>query len=524
MKKLTSILAIVLIASMSVFAGGSKESSEGGVPAGLPVTAVEDTLTVAMVSEAAQLDPQGNAVTQPDAIINVQVYEGLMRMNNETNEIEPWLAESWEQIDDQTLRVKLREGVLWHDGTELTTEDVLFTIQRGVKSASKTYCWSAVDAANCEIIDKYTIDIRTFGPYPALIPMMVDNGWLIINKNYFESHDYNYFIRHPMGTGPYVFKEWVAGDSVSFVRNENYWGEKPYFKNLVIRTIADDTTRSLALETGEVDYVIGIQNSQIEYLQNTDICNVYLFPGMTLEYIICNGAKHPELDDVRVRQALRYAMDLEGMVKLAYGATASPADGIVTSANQFYVPCPDDQKYTYDLEKAKQLMAEAGYADGFDATIICKDSSDRVAMCEMLKNAWAELNVNLEIQVMDIASYYDKVQTGDTWFALGGFVCLANDGDMYYDNFYSTAGFSQNYGGYKNPEYDKLADAGRYEMDPEKRKEIYADMQVILRNDLPWIPVAFVNETVGVRATLTGMDLDKNGQPRFQFVRPIEAE
>lgn len=526
MKKTLAALFVLCLLVAPVIAGGSSESDTSGgsgLPSGFPVTAVPDTLTAAMVSEAAQLDPQGDAVTQPDAIINVQVYEGLVRMNNETNEIEPWLAESWEQIDDTTLRVKLREGVLWHDGTELTTEDVLFTIQRGVESLSKEYCWGAIDAENCEIVDKYTIDIRTFGPYPALLAMMVDNGWLIVNKNYFESHDYNYFIRHPMGTGPWVFTEWVAGDSVSFVRNENYWGEKPYFSNLVIRTIADDTTRSMALETGEVDVVIGIQASQIEYLQNSDLCNVYLFPGMTLEYIVLNGTTLEPLSDVRVRQALRYAIDLDNMVKLAYGATATPADGIVTSANQFYVPCPDDLKYTYDLEKAKALMAEAGYADGFNATIITKDSSDRVAMCEMLKNAWAALNVNVEIQVMDIATYYDKVQRGDTNFAIGGFVCLANDADMYHDLFYSTAGFSTNYGGYKNPEFDKLADAGRYETDQEKRREIYAEMQDILRAELPWIPVGYVYETIGARATLTGLDLDKNGQPRFQFVRPIEA-
>lgn len=530
---LALILAVVLLAGCSGNNAGTNgannsggndtandETTTGGAPEGVSVTAVEDTLTVAMVSEAAQLDPQGNAVTQPDAIINVQVYEGLVRMNNDTNEIEPWLAESWEQIDDSTLRVKLREGVLWQDGTELTTEDVLYTIQRGVQSVSKEYCWGAIDAENCEIIDKYTIDIRTFGAYPALLSMMVDNGWLIVNKNYFESNDYDYVIRNPMGTGPWTFSEWIAGDSISFVRNEDYWGEKPYFGNLVIRTIADDTTRSLALETGEVDYVIGIQNSQIEYLQNTDVCDVYLFPGMTLEYVVVNGA-HEELSDVRVRQALRYAIDLDNMVSLAYGATATPADGIVTSANQFYVECPEELQYTYDLEKAKELMAEAGYENGFSATIICKDSSDRVAMCEMLKNAWAELNVDLEVQVMDIATYYDKVQTGDTWFALGGFVCLANDGDMYHDYFYSTQDVSMNYGSYQNPLFDELADAGRYEMDEEARREIYAEMQNLLREELPWIPVAYVYETVGVRSTLTGVDLDKNGQPRFQFVRPV---
>lgn len=497
----------------------------GTALADIPTTAVEDTLTVAMVSEAAMLDPQGNAVTQPDAIINIQVYEGLVRMNNETGEIEPWLAESYEYVEDNVLRVHLRQDVLWQDGSKFTADDVLFAIGRGVKSVGKEYCWGAIDFENCKVVDEHTIDIATYNPYPALLAMMCDNGWLMTSKAYFESVDYDTYIRNAMGTGPWVMTDWVAGDSISFVRNENYWGEKPYFGNLVIRTIADDTTRALALETGEVDYIIGVLNSQIEYLDANEICNVYNFTGMTLEYMILNEVSEncPALADVRVRQAMRYALDLESMVPIAYGVTATPADGIVTSANICYVEPAEDEVYSYDLEKAKALMAEAGYADGFDATIICKDASDRVAMCEMLKNAWSELGINLTVNVMDIGTYYDKVLAGDTDLALGGFVCLTNDGDMYHDMFYSTAGVGSNYMSYKNEEYDKIVDAARYELDPEVRQELYAQMQSILRRDLPWIPVAFANETVGVRSTLTGMDLDKNGQPRFQFVRPAEG-
>ncbi len=516
-KLFTKVLSVVMALSL-LMAGTTAFAAK------IPVTAVEDTLTVAMVSEASMLDPQGDSVTQPDAIINVQVYEGLVRMNNETGEIEPWLAESYEYVADNVLRVHLREGVMWQDGTELTSEDVLFTISRGVNSVGKEYCWGAIDYENCVAVDKYTVDIATFNAYPALLSMLCDNGWLITCKHYFESTDYDTYIRNAMGTGPWVMTNWVAGDSVSFVRNENYWGEAPYFGNLVIRTIADDNTRSLALETGEVDYIIEVLNSQIEYLDASEMCDVYNFTGMTLEYLILNEVAEdcPALADVRVRQAMRYAIDLDNMVPIAYGVAATPADGIVTSANVCYVAPTEDQVYTYDLEKAKALMAEAGYPDGFKATIICKDTSTRVSMCEMLKNAWAELGIELEISVMDIGTYYSKVQSGETHLALGGFVCLANDGDMYHDYFYSTAGVGNNYMTYINPELDEIVDAARYELDPAVRQELYEKMQAILRNDLPWIPVAFANETVGVRSTLTGIDLDKNGQPRFQGVRPIE--
>lgn len=488
-----------------------------------PTTAVDDTVTVAMVSEASMLDPQGNAVTQPDAIINVQVYEGLVRMNNATGEIEPWLAESYEYVSDNVLRVSLRQNVTWQDGSQFTAEDVLFTISRGVNSVGKEYCWGAIDYENCKVVDEYTIDIATYNPYPALLAMMCDNGWLMTCKAYFESTDYDTYIRNAMGTGPWVMTDWIAGDSIAFVRNDNYWGEAPYFGNLVIRTIADDTTRALALETGEVDYIIDVLNSQIEYLDSSELCDVYNFTGMVLEYLIVNEVSEscPALGDVRVRQAMRYALDLDSMVPIAYGTAATVADGIVTSANICYVEPSEGEEYTYDLAKAKELMAEAGYADGFACSIICKDATTRISMCEMMKNAWAELGIDVTISVMDIGTYYEKVCAGNTDLALGGFVCLANDGDMYHDYFYSTAGVGTNYISYMNTAYDELVDAARYELDPVARQEMYAQMQSILRADLPWIPVAFANETIGVRSTLTGIDLDKNGQPRFQFLKPI---
>lgn len=509
MKKLNGFLTVILTLVLCM--------AQPSLAAGIPVTAQNDTITVAMVSEAAQLDPQGDAVTQPDAIINVQCYEGLFKLDPVTGEIMPCLATSYEWVADNVVRVHLRDDVYFHDGSKFTAEDVLFNLSRGVKSASKEYSYGTVDYESCKIIDDYTIDIATYGPYPALLACMLDNGWVMISKNYFENTDYADFIRKPMGTGPWVFSEWIAGDSVSLIRNDNYWGEKPYFGKLVIRTITDDTTRALALETGEVDYVIEVVSSQIDYINQGEMATVELIPGRTLEYVAMNEAFEP-LKDVRVRQALMYAIDLPSMVNLAYGVSGIPADGIFFPGNVFYTPAAST--YAQNIEKAQALMAEAGYADGFTCRLICKDVSTRVTMCEMLANAWSNLNVKVEIGVMDIATYYNFILSGDYEMGLGGFVCQVNDGDMYHDMFYSECGYSSNYAQYKNDEFDELAELGRYELDNNLRKECYDKIQEILRNDLPWLPICFATETYGCRNTLSGAYLYDNGIPTFDKVVP----
>ena len=514
MKNLTKILSLMMVLALMI-------ACAMPAMADVPVTAQEDTITVAMVSEAAQLDPEGDAVTQPDAIINVQCYEGLFKLNPDTGEVMPCLATSYEWVEDNVMRVYLRDDVYFHDGSKFTAEDVLFNISRGVKSASKEYSYGPVDYENCKVVDDYTIDVATYDPYPALLADMLDNGWVMISKNYFENTDYAEFIRHPMGTGPWVFKEWIAGDSISFTRNENYWGEKPYFGNLVIRTITDDTTRALALETGEVDYVIEVVSSQIDYINEGDMATVQLIPGRTLEYVTMNEAFEP-FKDVRVRQALMYALDLPAMVNLAYGLGGSPADGVFFPGNVFYTPATTT--YTQDLEKAKALMEEAGYADGFTCRLIAKDVSTRITMCEMMKNAWAQLNVNAEISVMDIATYYNYIQSGDYDMGLGGFVCQVNDGDMYRHMFITGADYSSNYAQYSNPEFDELAEKGRLELDNSIRQGYYDQIQEILRNDLPWLPICFATETYGCRNTLKGAYLYDNGIPTFDKVVPADAE
>ena len=267
-KRIMALCLTMLLALSGCGSNGSQNAETGdssGSASGMALTAVEDTLTIGATSEVFSLDPPSENDSSSGQVI-VQIFDGLVQPDYENGGVKPCLAESWEMIDDVTYRFHLREGVMTHNGDELTAEDVLYTVERGVASSYKQYVWGCVDAENSQVVDTYTIDIKLLYPNASFLQYLVDPGASIVSKAGVEAaggeeaHG-----RNPLGaTGPYKFKEWIAGDRIVLERNENYWGDAPYFKNLVFRVISDGTSRSLSLETGEIDFAFDILPAQVE--------------------------------------------------------------------------------------------------------------------------------------------------------------------------------------------------------------------------------------------------------------------
>jgi peptide/nickel transport system substrate-binding protein len=326
-----------------------------------------------------------------------------------------------------------------------------------------------------------------------------------------------------MAANRYKFVEWVAGDSITLERYDDYWGNEAYFEKIIFRFITDDNTRALALETGEIDIAQSIPASQVSYLESTGLVDLEIYPSLSIDYIGFNCQKEP-FNDVRIRQALRYAIDLESMVDIAYGVgvTAEAADGICTPSFCDYIPASEELTYHYDPEKAKELLAEAGYPDGFSCQVMVVGQQDRVDMVEMLQNAWAEIGVNIEPYVTEIGTYYDIIASGDYDMFYGGWVILANDGDLMHDTFYSDPElwYTTNYTAYVNPEFDELVDAARVELDTEKRSALYGDVQNLIRSELPFIACTYNNKVDGIRSTLQGYPHDPSGYPCLSGVAP----
>ena len=519
-KRLSFILAGVML--LGSLAGSiTTGAEEKPVPPNLSVTAVEDTLTVAQSGEPKVLDPQ-NQNDQPSAVVCWQMYEGLIMRNNLTGEYDPLIAESWEQIDDCTIRFHIRDDVYDHAGNHFTANDVKFTVDRGCASTLKSYVWSAFDADKCKVIDEYTVDIGTKEPFAPAMQYLCNNGALMVcQKSVEDAASLDDYGRNPTGaTGPWKFVEWVAGDRIVLERNEDYYGEKPYFKYLIIRNITDDTTRAMSLESGDIDFNIKTATAQLETLRENPNVDIHDVTSTTLTYMCFNVGKEGPWQDKRVRQALRYALDMDGMVQLAFSGAAVTADSIYCNSLSCHVT--PDEYYTYNIEKAKELLAEAGYPDGFEINLWTNENQSRIDLCDMIQNAWAQIGVKANVQIMEFATELDKIYAGEHDAFIMGFVSAGDDGDFLHDNFYSTEDYSQNTAGYKNPEYDELMDTARTSLDPEVRQDCYAKVQVLLQDELPWIPIACATNNFGVRATLTGVDPDPQAIMHFRWMRPKE--
>ena len=519
--KRTICLLLTIIMCVALFVAPTASAADA--PKGMSVTAVEDTLTVAQAGEPKVLDPQ-NQNDQPSAVVCWQIYEGLVLRNNVTGEFDPLIAESWEQIDDLTIRFHIRHDIVDHAGNPFNANDVYFTVQRGCASTLKSYVWSAFDPEGCVVIDDYTVDIATKEPFAPAMQYLCNNGALMVSQKAVEdAASLDEYGRNPTGgTGPWKFVEWVAGDRIVLERNEDYYGDKPYFKNLVIRNITDDTTRAMSLESGDIDFNIKVASAQLENLRENPRVDVYDVTSTTLTYMCFNVANGGPWADARVRQALRYALDLDPMVNLAFSGAAVTADSIYCSSLSCYVKPDEAHTYTYDVEKAKALLAEAGYPDGFEINLWTNENQSRIDLCDMIQNAWAQIGVTANVQILDFATELDMIYEGKHDAFIMGFVSAGNDGDFLHDNFYSTEDYTQNTSGYKNERYDEIMDIARTSLDPEVRQQCYAEVQELLAEDLPWIPIASATNEFGVRATLTGVDPDFQAIMHFRWIQPKE--
>lgn len=493
-------------------------------PPGIPVTAEPDTLTVAHSGEPNTLYPQeGNQI--PAIICYHPLYETLVVYNQFTNEFEPGLAESWEMIDDTTVRMKLREGVLCHAGYEMTASDVLWTAQKGAASPVANYLWGVFDIDNFEIIDDYTIDMKTNDVFGPLLSYLSDTstGYIVNQQAYEEQTPENYARNPTGGSGPFKFTAWIAGDRITYERFEDYWGDKPYFAKLVIRNISDDTTRAMALENGEVDVIYGVDTSSYQTLIDSPISNLITFPSNQSIHMGTNNTFEP-FSDVRVRRAMHHALDREAIVGLAFSGYAVVADAPWPNSLNVYLPPEGEEVYEYDVEKAKELLAEAGYADGFTFDLWVADTTAWVQMAEMIQNGLAKVGITCNVTVMDQNTLLADRATGEYEAYIARFSCSSNEAAWWRARLHSEGDYNQNVMQYHNADVDKWIEEAQASLDNDYRTELYHEIQHQWRLDVPWMTLACPSMAYGIRSTLMGVEPHPYGTMDLRYIRPMDAE
>lgn len=500
---LLSLVAIMLLAACG---GGSKEEKAADAP-------VRDTLIVAQGADAKSLDPHATN-DQPSSRVSAQIYDRLVEADVNMN-IVPGLAESWEQPDALTTVFKLRDGVKFHNGEELKASDVKFTIDRMIASPTVNHIISSVDSV--EVVDDNTVKIITKEPFGALLHHLSHTAASILNEKAVTEGGDNYG-QNPVGTGPYKFVKWDAGDKVTLVANEDYYRGAPEMKNVVFRNITEGTNRTIGLETKEVDIAYDIEPIDKGAVEGNEHLILIEEPSLSMAYIGFNMKKEP-YNNAKVREAISHAIKVDDIIDAVLMGAGDRANSPI--GPKVFGYNPDAKEPTYDVEKAKALLAEAGYPNGFKTTIWTNDNPVRVQICQIVQAQLKEIGIDMSIDIVEWGAYLDGTARGDHDMFILGWVAVTGDADYGLHAIFhsSTHGGAGNRSFYSSPRVDELLDKAKSSTDPEERKALYAEAQEIIQTDLPIRTLYYQYQNAGLQDDIEGFQLHPAGHHKIYGVK-----
>lgn len=500
MKNVKRLFAFLLCLCMMVTAtacGGEKStqtsSGESSQSQGSSAAAVKDTLTIATQADMGDKDPINGSTTNDTIKIKAQVYETLIERTVPDQEYRPLLAEKWEFNEDGTeLTITLREGIKCHNGETLTSEDCLFSLSCLRESANK----SVTDHMDLE--KSYAVDDRTFvivmdeAYMPVIANLSYPTCVMFSKKGYEEGN--GDWANMDIGTGPYTWGEWSIGSEVKLVGFDDYYVEgQPAIKNVDFKVISEDGNRYIEVETGGADLCYNLSGVDIAAAESNP--DVELFREYTMDncYLSFNIRNEP-FNDVRVRQAIAYALDIDSAWQVCMDGVGQPAkgllpdninDSIAKTDSPYHVDYP---VYKYNLEKAKELLAEAGYPDGFSCRYHVGHMALRQAYGEFFANALAQIGINVEIVALDAATNAQALKVEHN-FDIYTWGIAATNGDIDFANRFFYTGTVNNIFGYSDPEMDALIDAAAKEPDAAKRTELNAQIQQKALDECIIVPI-----------------------------------
>ena len=461
-----------------------------------------DTLIVAAPDESATLSTTAHDALQT-AFLNVLSYNGLMKLDYEMNPVCD-LAESYDVSDDGcTWTFHLRQGVKFHDGSELTADDVVASMiaaQSEPNVANFTKDYTAVEAA-----DKYTVVITTNGYTSNLLYSLANHANFILPKALLESgHNFN---EEPVGTGAFKFVKWNHGDSIEYVANEDYYAGAPAIKKLIWRFIPEGTSRSLVLEAGEVDFVIDVDAANLAGIQDNPDLHLDTIDSITLNFLNLNDTKG-YLSDVNVRKALDCAVNKQAVVQIAENGHASVA--YAQTPTSFPGSTTEGCVEGYNPEKAKEYLAAwGGDPADIELSIICSNDAKKRAAEVILANL-KDIGVNATIEQMDLATYLDVTAAGEHTGFIGGYSASSMIQYLML-NFHSSAIGAANKSRVNDPEIDALIEKADAARTTEERNEILVQVNTILNELCPQVSLYQNQRLYAYKANLGNVNILPNG-------------
>ena len=534
-KVLALILACVLSLSVLASCGGNSNQSNASTPAsndssdaststsapaGVPAEGTSDeTLKVACDGEPTSIFP--NYVTNKTSNrVDSCMFDTLVRWNDETKTAEPCLATEWEQIDDLHWQFTLRDDVYFTNGEKMTANDVLVSLQASYDYTLNHYTlW--LDPAECSVVDDTTVIIGLSRVYNNLPEILGCTYYAVFSAKAFEEvgNDETKFAVDPVGSGPYKLESWTTGEKLVLVRNDDYWGELPYYKYIEFSFIADPVARANALEAGDVQIAFNMSTAQVEELQANEDLVVNVYEQNVGWPIWLTMKNYPPLQDENVRKAIFLAIDKDLLVQAAYAGYATTAHSSVTGqASPYYY---ETESFTQDVETAKQLIADSGWsAEELTFTTYAVNGGG-TAEYEVLKAQLAEIGITLNIETVDLTVMLEHSWAGEIAIGFG-----ENDNwDVsrmleFADSRIPTSWNA--YVGEGEEELHALIDAAWAASD-EERYDAYAEVQQWLTDHWVCTNLCDVMFPDAWSADLTGVVYDAHCWPNIYNVRPLVA-
>jgi len=513
--KKTTVVTFLLLALLLGACAQAEPTPKAGEDIPAPAvtsapTAEERTIVVGLVDAPTSLDPADHRERQSETVIR-NMFDGLVTRDTRSG-VHLELAEKMNWLDEQTLEVRLRRGVLFHDGTEMTADDVVFTFERIIQENAIEYPEPHTSLRrgliapleSIEKIDDYTVVMYFSGPWPPALQILVHQQ--IVPKHYLEEVGTQGFIEHPIGTGPLRFVS--AGPDLQEIvleRFDDYYGGAPNLPpvgpacvdRVVFRVIPDALTRAAALRAGEVDIIQAVPLDLVEVLAEAPDVQVRTAPGTRPAWMDMNVNRSP-FDDVRVRQALNYAVDKQRIVDEIYGGRAVVLPGPLSPFNNFVNK--ELQPYPFDPEKALDLLAEAGWTDSDGDGILDEDGQpfafiiDTLEMWRPLAEAMADqlqaIGIEATVRLWERPVIRPRLLAGERTAFLDGWGDSAFDPVGHFEakwhGYVEDQPYGRgNYSGYDNERVNELIRMGEVTADPTERQRIYDEAQEIIYEEAP---------------------------------------
>lgn len=485
MKKLISILLVCLLA-ISLVACGSKSTAGNSIDNGINTDKAGDTakdsVVIAVLASPDSLDPMGTTMLYASQVF--KNINGYLFEYNEKNELCTSIADSYEVNEDSTVfKIRLKEGVLFHNGEELKASDVVYTMERGKSHPFGPQNYPLIE--KIVALSDYEVEITLASSYSPFPGILATPGFAILNEKVTTELG-DKFARNPVGCGPYKFISWTEGENIKLEAFNDYFQGAPNIKNATVKFIPDQNTALIALETGEIDYSYVFPESAKPDIKDNPDLDLFYFDSTSFHFITMNH-NVKALSNKKVRQAINIAINRDDVIAVALEGEGK-ACVIPVNTNTFgYM---DVKGYDYDVEKAKSLMKEAGYADGFKLKITAQDPMTK-KIAEVAASNLADIGITLEIEVLETNTAVGNFMSGK--YEMG--VLAINNAQIDADFvkiIYQPDG-NLNLANYNNKElYDMFVKAGQLS-DKTKRLEIYKQIYDNLIDEAIYVPLFFPN-------------------------------